>query len=118
MSFLTKVSRLAKPGMFGAVAVAVAMTMAATYTTKLSMELDATLDAVDKARQDIDELETHRASLLNDIEGIAAYRDEMLRDMRDRMNKDILAGTYDGAVKIRHNALYGKADENAKADEE
>lgn len=115
MSFLSKVSRIAKPGMFGAVLVGIAITAAATYTAKLSMELDSTLDAVEKTRLEIDELETHRATILNDIEGIARYRDDMLSDMRQRMEADIASGSYDDAVLGRHLTLLGVPEPKASA---
>lgn len=107
MKLLAKVSRLAKPGMFGAVCVAIAITAAATYTAKLSLELDTTLDAVDKAREEVEVLETRRASAINDIQGFEMYRDQMIKDMYALMANDIRAGKYDEAVNQRMWTLSG-----------
>lgn len=115
MSLMAKLARVAKPGMFTAVLVGVAITAAATYTSKLAMEYDHTLDAAERAKDELGAIETHRASLLLEIEEIQSHRQELFKELHAsvvsevlaRVQKDITGGAYDEAVNARAMELAG-----------
>lgn len=115
MSIMTKLTRVVKPGMFTAVMVGAAIAMAATYTTKLAAEYNRALDEVETAKDELGAIETQRASLLLEIEGIGFHRNAVLDQLRSevvsevlaRVNKDITGGAYDDAVNARAMELAG-----------
>lgn len=112
MTMITKaLFRLGKPGVFSGVLVGIAITAAAAYTQKLVYEYEEADAHIGRARVEIDELKTERASVIVEIDGINRHRDVMLQALRQEvlasMAEDIEQGVYDEAVNARAMVLAG-----------
>lgn len=105
MQLMQRAARLARPGMFGAAATALAVYAAASYVSRLSARLDTVLDEIDGAQREIEMLETMKASLTLECNQIGARRNELLDILHATMAQDIEGGKYDDAVKVRALSL-------------
>jgi len=106
-SLMMRAARLAKPGMFVAALASIAAIAAATQLRKIGTELEDTIDELSTAQQEMEVLETKKASLLVECQGIVEHRDDLLAHLRGLMETDIANGKYDDAVNARANILAG-----------
>jgi septal ring factor EnvC (AmiA/AmiB activator) len=104
-TLLVRASRLARPGMFVAACASIAAIVAATQLRKIGSDLEEMMDEISAAAEEIEALETKKASLINEIDALGTHRNEMLSHLHSLMASDIVAGKYDAAVKERANLL-------------
>jgi hypothetical protein len=104
-TLMQRASRLARPGMFVAALASIAVLAAASQLRKLGEQLEETLDEIEGAAQEIDALETKKASTLLEIQGIVDHKDELLAHLRGILSQEIEAGKFDEAVNRRAKLL-------------